>query len=361
MDEHAQPRRRRWLVASAVALALVLVAGWLAYQLSPWPRVLAIRWAFDRGAAQANAALERHLPAGVAERLDLVYDRADPDARLDLYLPASSTTGPQRLLVVVWVHGGGFVSGRKEDIRNYARILAGHGVAVASVDYTIAPEATWPTPARQVNAATGFLHGQAAALGIQPLGFVLAGDSAGAHIAAELATAVTSPAHAAALGLQPALAPADLLGTLLYCGPYGVDLVDWDGPFAGFLRTALWAYLGHRDFLEDPRSGLFSVNRHLTPAFPPSFISAGNGDPLLSHSQALATALRDHGVDVETLFFPDDLQPALGHEYQFNLDTAAGLEALARSLAFLRRLPQHRAGAGAGASPPGNGSAAEPR
>lgn len=324
---------------SAWALALLLVAGWLAFQFSPWPRVLVIRWVFDRGAAQANAALERHVPPGVAERLDLRYDPADPDARLDLYMPATGAAADEPLLVVVWVHGGGFISGRKSDIGNYARILAGSGLAVASVDYTIAPEATWPTPARQVNAATGFLHREAAALGIDAAGFVLAGDSAGAQIAAELANAITSPAHAARLGLEPALAPEALVATLLFCGPYDVDLVDWSSPFAGFLRTALWSYIGRKDFLDDPRIDQFSIIRHLGPAFPPTFISAGNGDPLLRHSKALAEALRGHGVAVETLFFPDDLEPTLGHEYQFNLDTDAGRQALARSLAFLRSLP----------------------
>lgn len=41
---------------------------------------------------------------------------------------------------------------------------------------------------------------------------------------------------------------------------------------------------------------------------------------------------------VETLFFPKDNQPALGHEYQFNIDQEAGRQALARSAAFVRRV-----------------------
>jgi acetyl esterase/lipase len=333
-------------------LLLLGVSAVLAYQLSPWPRVLLIRWVFDRGALDASTALERHLPAGLVERLDVVYDPNDPDARLDLYMPAPRSRGPQPLLVVVWVHGGGFVSGRKEDIRNYARILAGHGLAVAGVGYGIAPATTWPTPAHQVNAATGFLRREAAALDLEPVGFVLAGDSAGAQIAAELANALTSPAHADRLGLVPALSRHDLRGALLYCGPYDAGLIDWTSPFAGFLRTALWAYMGRKDFLDDPRLGVFSVTRHLSPAFPPSFISAGNGDPLLAHSQALAEALRGHGVDVETLFFPDALEPALGHEYQFDLDTDAGRQALVRSVDFLKRRAADPGPAGASAGGP---------
>jgi hypothetical protein len=42
------------------------------------------------------------------------------------------------------------------------------------------------------------------------------------------------------------------------------------------------------------------------------------------------------GASVEALFFPDDYQPQLQHEYQFDLDLAAAQEALTRVVAFLR-------------------------
>ena len=41
------------------------------------------------------------------------------------------------------------------------------------------------------------------------------------------------------------------------------------------------------------------------------------------------------GAEVDTLFFPDDHQPPLGHEYQFDLDGDAGRLFLERLLAFL--------------------------
>ena len=44
------------------------------------------------------------------------------------------------------------------------------------------------------------------------------------------------------------------------------------------------------------------------------------------------------GVPVDVLFWPQDHQPALPHEYQFDLDTAEGREALRRIEAFLAGL-----------------------
>jgi acetyl esterase/lipase len=350
MSRRRSPGRfRRAALATLALLALLAIAGWAALRVSPWPSVLAIRWAFDRGSAQASAALEKHVPAGIRARTGMTYDPADPDATLDLYLPPPATGPTAPLPVVVWIHGGGFVSGRKEDIGNYARILAGRGFAVASIDYTLAPTARWPGPTRQANAALRWLRVQAPALGIDPERVVLAGDSAGAQIAAELANAITSADHARRIGIEPALPPGALAGTLLYCGPYDVALVRGDGPAAGFLRTVLWSYFGRRDGGDATETDAFSVARHVTPAFPPTFISAGNADPLLPHSRALAEALRAQGVRVHALFFADDHVPALPHEYQFNLDTGAGQRALEESVAFLESLGDRPATDGASA------------
>jgi acetyl esterase len=45
------------------------------------------------------------------------------------------------------------------------------------------------------------------------------------------------------------------------------------------------------------------VLKHVTAEFPPAFISAGNGDPLLPQSIALADTLASRGARVERLFF----------------------------------------------------------
>lgn len=69
--------------------------------------------------------------------------------------------------------------------------------------------------------------------------------------------------------------------------------------------------------------------------FPPAFISAGNGAPLLPQSLELAKKMKSVGIKTETLFFPDDKKPALEHEYQFDLGTDEGQMALKRSIDFL--------------------------
>lgn len=322
-----------WILGIAAALAL---GAWLSFTLSPWPSVLLIRQAFGQDAELASQRLEKHVPDGLREWQDLPYDAADPDALLDLYAPADAA-GP--LPTIVWIHGGAFISGDKRDVANYARVLAGQGFAVASLQYTLAPRARYPTPVRQANRALAFL----AAGGpwpVDPSRLVLAGDSAGAQVAAQLAAALSSPEYARGLGIEaPALPAGRLAGTLLYCGPHDARLASGEGPFGGFMRTVYWAYFGQKDVAGLPAAEQFSVPLHVTPDFPPSFISVGNADPLKAHSVALADALEAAGVPVTRLFYPDDHQPPLAHEYQFDLDSADGQRALRESVAFLRALP----------------------
>jgi acetyl esterase/lipase len=329
------PRRSRfrWFWRLISALIVLALAAFIAFKASPWPSVLAIRWVFDRGGQQSAAALEKHVPRGVSSTLDLHYDPADPHAYLDVHRPATLAAS-SRLPTIVWIHGGGFVAGTKDEIANYLRILAARGYVVVGVDYSLAPGARYPAPVRQVNRALAYLSENAPGLNIDRDRMVLAGDSAGAQIAAQVANLVTSEAYAGALGIRPALRRAQLRGAALFCGPFDLALVDRERP-SWFLSTVLWSYSGRKDFWNVPQFDKFSVAQHLTEDFPPTFISVGNDDPLEPHSFRMAEALEGKGVRVDRFFFPDDHAPPLPHEYQLNLDGRDGQEALRRLEAFL--------------------------
>jgi acetyl esterase/lipase len=326
-------------LAKKILLWGALIVGLMAITviyLTPWPSVLVIRSTFDKGAKTASDALEAKVPANIKVETGLSYDSADKDARFDIYRPAAATPdGP----TIVWFHGGGFVSGRRGDIANYLKILAGHGFTVVNVDYTIAPEATYPTPIRQSNKALAYLSANHDRLGINADRLVLAGDSAGAQIAAQTAAVITNPDYALKVGIKPGIDAGQLAGALLHCGVYDISGMGKGGGILGwFVKSTTWAYSGRRDWRDAPGFDTMSVAPHVTAAFPPTFISAGNADPLGPQSVALAKALAQRGVRVTKLFFPPNYQPPLEHEYQFNLDIEAGRLALDRSVAWLRTL-----------------------
>jgi acetyl esterase len=333
-NRQGEMKVRKFLAWLALALGLLAFA---AHFVTPWPSVWAVRAVFDSGAVAASQKLEKHLPSNISFRSALHYDPADPDALLDIYSPQNPKPSAP---VVVWIHGGGFVSGQRGDIANYLKILAGRGFVVVNVDYTIAPEAIYPTPTRQLAKAIEYLERNAAKLGIADRGYVLAGDSAGSQIAAQLANVITSPAYAKQVGIFSSVSPGRLRGALLYCGVYDVGAMKTDsgGVLGWFMRTVTWAYSGESDWRDAEGFETFSVANYLTSQFPPTFISAGNADPLGPQSVLMERKLREQSVTVESLFYTETYKPPLAHEYQFDLDTTAGQEALDRSVAWLNQL-----------------------
>ena len=314
-----------WCLGAAVRASLLI---------SPWPAALAVRKIFAAGGAKTAAALDKHAPATVIGVIDERYG-ADPDLLLDIFRPAAAT-GP--LPLVVWVHGGGFVGGTKDELAGYFKLLASGGFAVAAPRYSLAPGHRYPTPLRQLMQALHYLQANAGRLLIDADRIALAGDSAGAHIAAQAAALVTTPGYAGAVGITPTITSAQLRGLVLACGPYDLQLGRQASSPVGslFTQIVLQAYSGTRRFFDDPAFAAWSITDHVSAAFPPSLITVGNADPLRPHSELLAEKLLTQGAETETLFFPADRQPPLGHEYQFDLDNDAGQLFLDRLLTFLR-------------------------
>ncbi len=107
------------------------------------------------------------------------------DVRIVLYKPDDLAKGAP---VVLQIHGGGFLFGTADlgDPRNRAMARA-VGCAVASVEYRLAPETVFPGGLDDCYAALTWLHGHAAALGLDPARIAVRGESAGGGLAAALA------------------------------------------------------------------------------------------------------------------------------------------------------------------------------
>lgn len=106
-----------------------------------------------------------------------------PDVRSLLYLPqAQSGAG------YLHIHGGGYIIGSAEgsDLQNLG-LAAKLGIVILSVDYRLAPEHPIPAPLDDCYTALGWLHQQAAELGVDPERIAVGGESAGGGLAAALA------------------------------------------------------------------------------------------------------------------------------------------------------------------------------
>lgn len=131
------------------------------------PEVLA-RW------ASASALVREQLP----RRLDLCYGAA-PGETLDFFPAAGS--GPAPLLV--FIHGGYWQGLDKSDFSYLVSPFIESGIAVASVNYDLAPRVSLTTIAGQIDRAVAWLAQHAAELGCERTRLVVSGHSAGGHLA----------------------------------------------------------------------------------------------------------------------------------------------------------------------------------
>lgn len=118
-------------------------------------------------------------PASVTVAKDVAYGD-DPLQKIDIYSPAKARGLP----IVVFVHGGGFVGGDKNDYDNVPTYFSQHGMVAVNADYRLAPKATWPAGSQDVGAVVAFLKAKGAGYGGDPRRIVLIGHSAGANLVA---------------------------------------------------------------------------------------------------------------------------------------------------------------------------------
>ncbi len=155
-------------------------------------------------------------PAAPGLHADLAYAATSSAQVLDLWTPSTGTV-PAPL--VVYVHGGAWQSGDKSDVEPKVQPLLDAGYAVASVNYRLSSEATFPAGAQDVKAAVRWLRANAPAFGVDPGRFAAWGESAGGTLVALLGTT----GDQATLLDDPALGNADTSSAVQ-------AVVDWYGP-----------------------------------------------------------------------------------------------------------------------------------
>jgi acetyl esterase/lipase len=105
--------------------------------------------------------------------------------KLDIYLPDQETyTKP--VPMVVWIHGGAWRAGDKENCRS--RVFLEDGYAAASINYRLSHHAIFPAQIEDCKAAIRYLRANAKKYNIDPERIGVWGSSAGGHLVALLGT-----------------------------------------------------------------------------------------------------------------------------------------------------------------------------
>ncbi|HEX2763225.1 MAG TPA: alpha/beta hydrolase [Allosphingosinicella sp.] len=228
------------------------------------------------------AAFNRLVPkdfGSIRAAAGLAYDDG-PRHLFDLYRPRRrSATG---LPLLVFLYGGSWASGRRQDYEFAGRAFASRGFVVAVPDYRLVPEAHFPDFVADAAAAVTQAARIACDHGGDPRRIVLAGHSAGAYIAAMLA-------------LDPqwlGRARQAVRGFIGLAGPY--DFLPLDGP-------ATRAAFGRAEDLKATQPVRFAA-----PDSPPALLLHGAGDRTVRprNSERLAAALAKAGEDARVKIYP---------------------------------------------------------
>ena len=266
------------------------------------------------------AFVAANVPAAFGDyerRADIAYG-ADPQQRLDVYLPDARSAGPRPL--VVFFYGGRWETGDKREYRFVGAALASLGYVAVLPNYRHYPRVKLPGFMDDAAHAGLWAVAHAAELGADPNRIYLMGHSAGAHMAALVTLDPRYFVAAAAGRPEPPIA-----GVIGLSGPYDFlpltesDLEDMFGPPACY-----------------PESQPINF---VHAGAPPMLLVQGLADRLVwpKNSINLAAALRAKDVEVTLRLYPK-----LSHA-----DTAAALSipgrgrapVLAEIEAFVSRPP----------------------
>lgn len=222
--------------------------------------------------------------------------------------------------IIVYVHGGGFVTGSaRANLLSGALAAATSGRRVVSVDYTLAPRGTWDVILDQVAAVWTALLDE----GADPAKMGLFGDSAGGCIVAAAALLLRDRGIAAPAAIVLFSPVTDLSGE----GDTTVTLAPVDYLDSTVRLVARNAYAPGANLTNPLVSPVFG---DFTRGYPPTLIQVGTREMLLSDSVRLHRALRAAGRSSRL-----ELYEGMPHVFQSLLaDAPEGREAWGEMAAF---------------------------
>jgi acetyl esterase/lipase len=228
---------------------------------------------------------------------DLTYAQsAHPRQKLDLYLPENVEGAP----LIIWVHGGAFMGGSKEEWAPLEYLTEGY--AVASINDRLSQHAIFPAQIQDCKAAVRWLRAHAETYHLDPQRFGAWGASAGGHLVAMLGVT----AHVAAFEVGENLSFSSRVQAVVdYFGPTDFLQMDEHRLPEGMLHNPP----------DSPESLLVGgaiqeMSQAVARANPVTYVSGdaapflivhGDQDPLVPFHQSLLleAALKKAGVPVQ--------------------------------------------------------------
>jgi len=264
-----------------------------------WDDLPAARQSMKQSLAAINASTPDS-PQVAKEDRTVPGPQGAPAVPIRIYRPVNRVGPlPGGLL---WIHGGGYVSGSIEQNDGLMQHTVERvGCVAVSVEYRLAPEHPFPAPLEDCYAVLVWMAEHAASLGIDPARIAIAGSSAGGGLAAGLALLARDRG-------KVKVAFCVLISPML-------DDRDCTASSEVFADTPIWSRQdnrkGWRAFLGDavargkvPPYAAAARATNLT-NLPPTYIAVSSGEVFLDEDVEYAQRLARAGVPVELHVYPN--------------------------------------------------------
>lgn len=274
-------------------------------QLNPEERLVAVK---QLKKLKSDKPKPPHAPLGVKAIRDVHYAQVNGrPLLLDLYVPRFTS---KPVPVIVFIHGGAWISGSKSScpIVN----MAGKGYGVVSIDYRLTDTAIFPAQIHDCKGAIRWVRAHADEYGFDPDRVGVWGNSAGGHLVALLGTSGDAKELEGDVGGNLEFS-SRVQAVADFCGPTSFrleDLEGLEGVKKGKTPEPLVQLLGGTLQEKTDLARLASPTSFVSPDDPPFFIAHGQQDATVPVQQAriLAADLKKAGVEA-SLF----IDPKLGH------------------------------------------------
>ena len=243
------------------------------------------------GGAAAQPPKPPTVPDGVTAHRDLAYvEKGHERQKLDLYVPKAATPLP----VVVWVHGGAWQAGGKNNCP--AIFLTEKGYAVVSVNYRLSQHAVFPAQIEDCKAAIRWVRANAKKYNLNPDRIGAWGSSAGGHLVALLGTSGEAKELAGKGG--NADQSSRVQAVVDFFGPTDFTKMGGSHDKAGSPESNL---IGGAVATNAEKAQKANPITYVSKAAPPFLLVHGDKDPTVpfNQSEMLAAALKEAGVAAE--------------------------------------------------------------
>lgn len=230
---------------------------------------------------------------------------------LDIY-HKKNVTSPQK--TIIDIHGGGWTYGDKDVYQYYCMDMAQRGFTVVNFSYRLSPENPFPAALEDINTAFTWVAENAAAYNIDIDKICVTGDSAGAQLASQYLTLLTSGAYRRLFPLQIPHDRINVKAAALNCGCYDMKEcmeVRKDEPYLAYIDKALTE---ERDITLERIDAIKYINAD----FPPAYIMTAEYDFLKEYAQPMYELLKEKGVVCEYKLYGNAGDEYMGHVFHLN-------------------------------------------